>query len=87
MKGEYMKILTLLFTVMIGSVMASDVYIYNYDFEDLVYDPVVGDSIDTGYWVEQLLIANGDNVDSGADLPSDLSSYDVVFMMMGMYRC
>lgn len=82
-----MKVLLILLTVVVGSVMAHDVYIYNYDFEDLVYDPVVGDSIDTGYWVEQLLIANGDNVDSGSNLPSDLSSYDAVFMMMGMYRC
>lgn len=67
--------------------MAADVCIFNYDQVDLVYDPVVGDSIDTGYWVEQTLLALGDTVDSGTSLPADISSYDAVFMMMGMYTC
>lgn len=70
-----------------GFCPASSVYIFNYDQVDLIYDPIVGDSIDTGYWVEQTLLALGDNVDSGTALPSDLSSYDAVFMMMGMYTC
>lgn len=70
-----------------GLCMAADVCIFNYDQVDLVYDPVVGDSIDTGYWVEQTLLALGDTVDSGTSLPADISSYDAVFMMMGMYTC
>ncbi|MCK5841724.1 MAG: hypothetical protein KAH31_06135 [Candidatus Sabulitectum sp.] len=66
---------------------ASNVLIYNYDQVDLVYDVALGDSIDTGYWVEQTLLALGDTVDSGTVIPSDLSSYDAVFVMMGMYTC
>jgi hypothetical protein len=82
-----MKILIPLLLVISGVCLASNVYIFNYDQEDLIYDTAVGDSIDTGYWVEQTLLALGDTVDSGTVLPSDLSSYDAVFMMMGIYTC
>ena len=70
-----------------GISFAANVFIFNYDQVDLIYDPTVGDSIDTGYWVEQTLLSLGDTVDSGTSLPADLSSYDAVFMMMGMYTC
>lgn len=80
------KLLLLLLTVS-GLCFGSSAYIFNYDQVDLIYDSVLGDSIDTGYWVEQTLIALGDDVDSGTALPSDLSSYDAVFVMMGMYTC
>ncbi len=82
-----MKLLSVILLIVSGLCLGSNVYIYNYDQIDLIYDPIVGDSIDTGYWVEQTLISLGDNVDSGVSLPSDLSSYDAVFMMMGMYTC
>lgn len=82
-----MKLLLLVLAVVVGSTAAYSVYIYNYDTDDMIYDQVLGDSVDTGYWVEQLLLASGDDVDSGETLPSDLSSYDVVFMMMGIYTC
>ncbi len=65
----------------------NNVLIFNYDQVDLIYDAALGDSIDTGYWVEQTLLSLGDTVDSGTTLPADLSSYDAVFMMMGMYTC
>jgi len=77
----------LLALALIGCAAAHNVFIYNYDQGDMIYDPVLGDSVDTGYWVEQLLLASGDDVDSGETLPSDLSSYDAVFMMMGIYTC
>ena len=82
-----MKILSVILLIVSGLCLGSNVFIYNYDQIDLIWDPVVGDSIDTGYWVEQTLLSLGDNVDSGTDLPADLSSYDAVFMMMGMYTC
>ena len=87
MKGEEVKYALLAAVILVGSAAAYNVYIYNYDSGDLIWDPVLGDSVDTGYWVEQLLLASGDNVDSGETLPSDLSSYDAVFMMMGIYTC
>ena len=82
-----MKLMLVLAAIAAASVAASNVYIFNYDQGDLIWDPVLGDSVDTGYWVEQLLIASGDNVDSGTSLPTNLSSYDAVFMMMGIYTC
>ena len=82
-----MKVLIPILLAVSTLCLASDVLIYNYDQIDLIYDSAVGDSIDTGYWVEQTLLALGDNVDSGTTLPADLSSYDAVFMMMGMYTC
>lgn len=82
-----MKILSVILLAVSALCFGSNVYIYNYDQEDLIWDPAVGDSIDTGYWVEQTLLSLGDNVDSGTNLPADLSSYDAVFMMMGMYTC
>jgi hypothetical protein len=82
-----MRLLVPLLLMLSGLCLASNVYIFNYDQEDLIYDPVVGDSIDTGYWIEQTLLSLGDTVDSGTALPSDLSPYDAVFMMMGMYTC
>ncbi|HOP27498.1 MAG TPA: hypothetical protein PLM22_10420 [Candidatus Sabulitectum sp.] len=77
----------LLLPALCGLCIAANVFIFNYDQVDLIYDPVVGDSIDTGYWVEQTLLALGDTVDSGTSLPGDISPYDAVFMMMGMYTC
>lgn len=82
-----MRIAIVLSAALAGISLAASVCIFNYDQVDLVYDPAVGDSIDTGYWVEQTLLALGDTVDSGTSLPADLSSYDAVFMMMGMYTC
>ena len=83
-----MRILIPLFLLVSGICLAgNNVLIFNYDQVDLLYDAAVGDSIDTGYWVEQTLLSLGDTVDSGTTLPSDLSSYDAVFMMMGMYTC
>ncbi len=82
-----MKSVFLFLLLISGLCFASNVYIFNYDQVDLIYDVAVGDSIDTGYWVEQTLLALGDSVDSGTELPSNLGSYDVVFMMMGMYTC
>jgi len=82
-----LKTLIIVLFAAVGICIAGNVCIYNYDQIDLIYDPVVGDSIDTGYWVEQTLLALGDTVDSGTELPSDLSGYDAVFMMMGMYTC
>lgn len=82
-----MRILIPFLLVIPALCFAGNVYIFNYDQVDLIYDPVIGDSIDTGYWVEQSLLALGDSVDSGTALPSDLSSYDAVFMMMGLYTC
>ena len=67
---------------------AATVCVWNYDTLDRFYDPVVGDSVDCSYWVSQLLTAQGHTVEvHDSILPADLSGYDVVFCLMGWYRC
>jgi len=85
MKTGYLMAAVILLGV--TSALASDVFIYNYDFNDMIWDPVLGDSVDCGHWIEQTLLAIGDDVDSGASMPTDLSQYDMVFVTMGFFRC
>jgi hypothetical protein len=63
------------------------VCVWNYDPLDRFYDPEVGDSIDCAYWVENLLRAQGHTVEVFTSLPTDLSQYDIVFCLMGWWRC
>jgi len=67
---------------------AANVCVWNYDSLDRFYDPAVGDSIDCSYWVSQILAGQGHTVEvHDSILPADLSGYDVVFCLMGWYRC
>lgn len=80
-------LLTVVLLLMAVVAQAADVFIYNYDFDDMIWDPVLGDSVDCGHWIEQTLLAIGDDVDSGTSMPTDLSQYDMVFVTMGFFRC
>ncbi len=65
---------------------AYDVFLYNLDPADKIWDPVLSDSIDCNYWIEHTLIAIGDNVTSSCTMPSNLiESYDMVFVTTGFY--
>lgn len=66
---------------------AYDVYVWNFDPYDTYYDSEAGATTDCSYWIIESLAAHGDDVDSGADLPSDLTPYDAVFVTLGFYRC
>lgn len=67
---------------------AANVCVWNYDTLDLFYDSQLNDTIDCAYWVQNLLTHLGHNVEVfNTYLPADISGYDVVFCMMGWYRC
>jgi hypothetical protein len=69
-------------------VHAANVCVWNYDTLDLFYDAQQRDTIDCAYWVQNLLTHQGHNVEVfNRYLPADLSGYDVVFCLMGWYRC
>ena len=65
---------------------AYDVFLYNLDPTDKIWDPVLSDSLDCTYWIEQTLVALGDSVTVSDSMPSDLvESYDIVFITTGFY--
>jgi hypothetical protein len=67
---------------------AANICVWNFDTLDRYYDPILADSADCAYWVEQVLSDQGHTVEvHNRYLPNDLSSYDVVFCLMGWYRC
>ncbi|MCD4776551.1 MAG: hypothetical protein K8S15_10955 [Candidatus Aegiribacteria sp.] len=66
---------------------ADHAFIWNYDDDDVFYCSEYGGSIDCSYWIEQTLTCNGHTFTTNTALPSDLSSYDVVFVLTGWYRC
>lgn len=66
---------------------AAQTYIWNYDPSDTYYDSQIGTAVDCAYWLEQTLSTNGHTVQTGTTLPADLSSYDVIFVTLGWYRC
>ncbi|MEO0100784.1 MAG: hypothetical protein ABIK84_00085 [candidate division WOR-3 bacterium] len=63
------------------------VCVWNYDPLDRFYDSQVGDSVDCAYWVEEILRNQGHTVEVFTSLPTDLSQYDLVFCLMGWWRC
>lgn len=67
---------------------SANVCVWNYDPLDRWYDAEVGDSVNSAYWVERTLADLGHTVTVAETyLPSDLSDYDIVFCLMGWYRC
>ncbi len=66
---------------------AAQVYIWNYDQLDQFYDSQIGTTVDCAHWLEQTLSGNGHTVQTTTTLPADLSSYDVIFITLGWYRC
>ena len=70
------------------ALQAANVCVWNYDTLDRFYDAEVGDSVDCSYHVASTLSGLGHNVSVfNQYLPGDLSSYDIVFCLMGWFRC
>ena len=68
--------------------LAANLCVWNYDSLDRWFDPAAGESVDCAYRVTQALVAQGHTVTLAQQyLPADLSGYDVVFGLMGWYRC
>lgn len=71
-----------------GALQAANVCVWNYDTLDRFFDPQVGDSVDCSYHVAATLEDLGHSVSvSNRYLPSSLDDYDIVFCLMGWYRC
>ncbi len=71
-----------------AALQAYNVCVWNYDTLDRFYDPGVGDTVDCAYRVVQTLTDLGNTVTvSNTYLPTSLDSYDVVFCLMGWFRC
>lgn len=85
--ADNMKYLILSVLLCVAPVPALNVCVWNYDTLDRFYDPVLNDSIDCSYWVEQNLVAQGHNVAVSTFLPDDISGFDAVFCLMGWFRC
>lgn len=66
---------------------AADVYIWHYDPADVFYCPDAGMNINTLYWVQNLLTAQGHTCTIDTVLPSNVNAYDVVFALCGWYSC
>jgi hypothetical protein len=67
---------------------AANVCVWNYDPVDRFYDPEVSDSVDCAYSLARTLTNQGHAVTvSDTFLPQDLAGYDIVFCLMGWYRC
>jgi hypothetical protein len=71
-----------------AALRAANVCVWNYDPLDRFYDPGVGDSVNSAYSVEKALTDLGHTVVvSDSTLPASLNGFDVVFCLMGWYRC
>ncbi|MBN2538222.1 hypothetical protein JXB37_08105 [candidate division WOR-3 bacterium] len=67
---------------------AANICAWNYDPLDTWYDSEIGQTINSAWWVEQVLEAQGHTVDVyNTTFPTDISGYDAVFCLMGWYRC
>ncbi|MEO0081886.1 MAG: hypothetical protein ABIL25_06300 [candidate division WOR-3 bacterium] len=67
---------------------AANICVWNYDPLDRFFDPQVGDSIDCAYWVKQEIENLGHTAQVfNTYLPGNISGYDVVFCLMGWFRC
>lgn len=88
MRTEKILLALALCVVMPAALQAANVCVWNYDSLDRFYDPAVGESVDCSYHVEKALTDLGHTVTvSDRYLPVSLDGFDVVFCLMGWYRC
>lgn len=85
MKRFFLAIFTLLMFPMIAH--SANAFVWNFDPLDRFYEVEIGDSVDCAYWLERTLNETGNTVVVDTGLPQDLTSYDVVFVTLGWYRC
>jgi len=85
-----MRLLTLLLAAALVGFMAApglsqSIYIWDKDHNKLFADPEGGGNVDATYGVKKALDELGYAYTFGATLPSDISGYDVIFVVMGSY--
>ncbi|HIE05505.1 MAG TPA: hypothetical protein EYP58_01760 [bacterium (Candidatus Stahlbacteria)] len=69
------------------SLICGDVFIWNFDPDDVFYDSAIGGSVDCAYWIEQTLADYGYSFVTGNELPADIDSFDLIFVTLGYFRC
>lgn len=87
MRKKIKSLFFLLLLFLPALVWSARICIWHYDPLDRFYDSSVGDSIDCAYWVEEILRSQGHTVEIYTSLPTDLNQYDLVFCLMGWWRC
>ena len=88
MRTENFLLALVLFLAVPAALQAANVCVWNYDSLDRFYDPAAGDSVDCSYYVEKALTDLGHAVTvSESILPASPDGFDVVFCLMGWYRC
>jgi hypothetical protein len=88
MRKERVLLALVLCLAVPAALEAANVCVWNYDTLDRFYDARVGDSVDCAYHVVNALTDLGHTVTvSDSVLPASLDGFDIVFCLMGWYRC
>jgi hypothetical protein len=66
---------------------AANIFVWNYQATDTIYDSEAGMTVDHTYWVQQILTGLGHTLTVDTLLPSSLSGYQAAFIMCGWYNC
>lgn len=87
---RFLIILSLMFVFTLMA-NAADILLWHFDpgNYDTTDDPEAGEFIDCAYWIEKSLDAGAYDYDYHNDtlLPSDISSYDIIFGTLGFVDC
>ena len=65
---------------------SQNIYIWDKDLGEIFLDPEGSGMVGCEYAIKQCLTANGYTFTSGTTLPGDLSPYDILFVVMGVFR-
>ena len=87
MKSKFMKLLFAFLFVLLttGIIQAQNVLIWDNDNDSHYNDPDNGMLRSCEYGIQQALSANGVSYTTVTTLPNNLSSYDIVFVVLGIY--
>jgi len=81
-----MKSLAILLVLPVAA-FAANIFVWNYQATDTIYDSEAGMTVDHTYWVQQTLTALGHTLTVSEVLPASLSGYQAAFMLCGWYNC
>jgi hypothetical protein len=66
---------------------AANIFVWNYQATDTIYDAEAGMTVDHTYWVQQILASLGHALTVDTLLPSSLTGYQAAFICCGWYNC
>lgn len=65
--------------------LSQQILVWDYDNGSTYPDPETGNQVGCEYGIKQALDANGMSYTSTYFLPTDISGYDIVFAVLGLY--